>query len=192
MLRVSGGTLCGRRLISPAQGQQIRPTTERVREAIFSMLLDSLPGAQVLDLFAGTGTLGIEALSRGAQRVLFVEQQPLARRLIQTNLRQCGLQQQARLLADSAVAATSYARLHAMVVDWGPFDVVFMDPPWQYDQELIGAALMLLAATELLREGAWVIAEHESPTVEVATPPWSLVKQRRYGRTYITIWSWSP
>ncbi|MBF0160146.1 MAG: 16S rRNA (guanine(966)-N(2))-methyltransferase RsmD [Magnetococcales bacterium] len=195
MLRISGGQLCGRRLASPAKDQSLRPTTERVREALFSMLADRLPGAQVLDLFAGTGMLGLEALSRGAGRVLLVEHHPAAQRLIRTNMARCGIepcghQQRALLMAASVGTPTAVTRLQAIAADWGPFDLVLMDPPWQEDQALIPAALTLLAHDAVLQAGAWVVAEHESPTVVADDPPWHRIRQRRYGRTWITIWAY--
>lgn len=171
-VRILTGRLKGRRLFVPA-GKEIRPTAERAREALFDILAHGTPrlvGARFLDLFAGTGAVGIEAWSRGAAEVVLVEQERAARAVIERNLRTLGLTDRIRLLVADA---TRLGRSPA------PFDLVFLDPPWH--SGLAGPAL-----TSAL-SGGW-IAEDGRIVVELAAkerfePPAGLTveDERRYG-----------
>ncbi len=169
-MRVVGGELGGRRILAP-RDDGVRPTTDRVREALFSILGD-LDGAVVLDLFCGTGALGIEAISRGAAEAILVDLRPDA---AERNVEELGLGSRARIVrADAA----SYLRRE------GPgFDLVFCDPPYRLARHLAADLDTLLAAR--LRDGARVIVE----TAADETLPLSLpvADERRYGRTMIRI-----
>jgi 16S rRNA (guanine(966)-N(2))-methyltransferase RsmD len=176
-MRVIAGRLGGRRLQAPA-GRRTRPTADRVREALFSML-DEITGERVLDLFAGSGALGIEALSRGAERAVFVERDPVAARVLQQNLAAldlCPPQAQLRRLA--ALQALRKARQAEET-----YDLVFIDPPYgqaqDWGQELSSALPPLLAA------GARVVVESDrrAPLQLDA----EVERQKRYGDTSITI-----
>jgi 16S rRNA (guanine966-N2)-methyltransferase len=136
-MRVIAGALKGRRLATPTW-PGLRPTSDRLRETLFNVLAPRIAGARVLDLFAGTGALGIEALSRGAAAVIFVEQDRRAQTLIAENLRHCGIPevqavghvpQGCAIIRASAVRALETLRARA---DFTPFDIVLLDPP--YDQ----------------------------------------------------------
>src|SRR5437879_1457199 len=133
-MRVLGGALRGRRLAgAPAAGT--RPTTGRVKAALFNILSERIPGARVLDLYAGTGLIGIEALSRGAGYVTFVESNPASYRMVKSNLRRCGYAH----LAD--VRAMSAARFLKQT-SGEPYDIAFVDPPYH---DLARRVLLLLA-----------------------------------------------
>src|SRR5690606_38530585 len=125
-MRIVGGELRGRRLAAPS-GRSIRPTSDRARESLFNVLqhrFGGLPrGARVLDLFAGTGALGLEALSRGAKFCLFVEQDAAARGLIRENVEELGLQGVARIFRRDATRLGEAGSL-------GPFELLFADPPY--------------------------------------------------------------
>ena len=145
-MRVIAGTLKGRRLEAPGW-TGLRPTSDRLRETLFNILAPRIQGARVLDAYAGTGAVGIEALSRGAAHVTFVEQDPRAQRLIETNLRKCAvLDRYAIIRAGFATAALS----------GGEFDVIFLDPA--YGAEPLAAALQ--AAAPLVGPETLLILEH--------------------------------
>jgi len=153
-MRVIAGKYRSRRLAS-LRGLDLRPTSDRLRETLFNVLTagnpDALHGTTWLDLFAGTGAVGIEALSRGASWVVFVEQSRAAGALIAKNLKALGVNSDFQVLHMSV--ASSLARLH------DPVDYVFLDPPYRMADEY-EATLNLLATARILKAGATVIAEH--------------------------------
>jgi 16S rRNA (guanine966-N2)-methyltransferase len=183
-LRIIGGRLKGRRLAG-VRGQ-IRPTADRVREAIFNILGPEVNDSLVLDLFAGTGALGIEALSRGARSVIFVENHRSALQVLQQNLTKCGLNELSRVLpvaADKALPRLAAQSEH--------FSLIFLDPPYGYG--IAARILPLLAQKNLVVPGGLIIAEH-SRLEELAEVYQSLVRhdQRRYGATMISFYTCRP
>lgn len=176
-MRVIAGRLGGRRLKAPP-GRVTRPTSERVREALFSML-GEVAGASVLDLFAGSGALGIEALSRGARRAVFVERDPAAARVLGENLAALGIgAQDAELRRSDAATALRSARAGKET-----YDLVFIDPPYGQAQEWAQELGALLPA--LLEPGARVVLESDRRgPLELEM---GVERQRRYGDTSITI-----
>jgi 16S rRNA (guanine966-N2)-methyltransferase len=176
-MRVIAGTLGGRRLKAPP-GRVTRPTSDRVREALFAMLSD-VAGARVLDLFAGTGALGIEALSRGAARAVFVERDGGASRVLGENLAALGLAApEAEIRRGEALAALQSA-LRAKET----YDLLFIDPPYsrarRWEAELAGAIPALLAP------GARVVVECDRRAP--LRLPLPVERERRYGDTSVTI-----
>jgi len=171
-MRVIAGTARGRRLVAPA-GPATRPTTERVREATFNALgsLGAVVDAVVLDLFAGSGAMGIEALSRGAAHVTFVDSDRSARDAIEANLAACGMAASARVVAAPAERfLADAARMSAA------FDLAFVDPPYGFDA---WDGLLVTLPAEL------VVVESGRPVDPAAG--WDLVRTKRYGRTHVTI-----
>lgn len=149
-LRIIGGTLKGRRIEAPSWAG-LRPTSDRLRETLFNVLAPRIGGARVLDAYAGTGAVGIEALSRGAAHVMFVDEDRRAVELIERNLDRCGLPRDAPYAIIRARFAAAAGRLAAE-----GFDIVFLDPPY-------GAAALtdaLEAAAPLVRDGAQLVIEH--------------------------------
>jgi 16S rRNA (guanine966-N2)-methyltransferase len=169
-VRVVAGSLRGRRLVAPS-GPGTRPTSDRVREATFNALasLDVLRDAAVLDLFAGSGALGIEALSRGAARCTFVEQARPAIAAVRQNLDALGLTERATVVTKDADRFLASAAT-------GPFDLALADPPYAYD----GWAGLLDAVP------AEVLVAESDRAVEPCDG-WELVRSRRYGTTHVTI-----
>jgi 16S rRNA (guanine966-N2)-methyltransferase len=179
-LRIIGGRLRGRRLAT-VKGA-IRPTAERVREAIFNILGDRVNGSQVLDLFAGTGALGIEALSRGAKAVVFVEHQRTSLQVLERNLRLCGLAKVCQIYPLPVQQA-----LPRLASQGKKFQLIFLDPP--YAQGLAGRTLALLARLPLSDPSATIVVEH-SRAEELATTYDGLVCQdrRQYGDTAVSFY----
>ena len=168
-LRLTGGTLRSRRLPSiPKRG--VRPTPARVKESLFAILGDRIEDAAVLDLFAGSGALGFEALSRGARRVTFVESNPQVALLLRETARDLDVEEHSEVLAQRAERAA--AKLE------GPYDIVFVDPP--FEQGFPETALRLLRTRGLLAPDALVVYEHDGH-VSPPTPGFSEVREERYG-----------
>ncbi len=187
-MRIVGGRFRGHALAALGKGDagaHLRPTTDRVRESLFNILMggrfgDPITGARVLDLFAGTGALGLEALSRGADHVTFVDDGRVAQSLIQQNTRICRAQSETRLIRRDARKLP--------LNDVAPYDLVFLDPP--YGKALGEAALRAATAGQWLAPGALVVWEESAPI----TPPegFTLRDSRRYGDTTITLLDYGP
>jgi len=186
-MRVIAGQWRARRLLGPPRGAETRPTSDRVREAVFNVVSERVEGARVLDLFAGTGALGIEALSRGAAHVTFVEADRGLCETIQTNLE--NLEAPAELF--TLLKRDVRRSLKGLT---GPFDLVFIDPP--YGHLLEREALAALCAADALAPGATVVVEHASRE-EVALPPAAAAvlgspDTRAYGDTSVTLFTARP
>lgn len=185
-MRVIGGSARGRRLKAPA-GQAVRPTQDRVREALFSILGGAVEGCIALDAFAGSGALGIEALSRGAEHVVFCDERPACIRAIQENLEKCAL-------ADRAVVLrTRFPEGLSKVGEAlkGPCGLVFLDPP--YGAEGVERTLEGLRRFALLKEGARIVFEHgRSGGFRCVPEGFVLAGQRRYGDTLLTLLNYQP
>jgi 16S rRNA (guanine966-N2)-methyltransferase len=182
-MRVIAGRLGGRRLDAPP-GQGTRPTSDRVREAIFSILA-GVGGARVLDLYAGTGALGIEALSRGAERATFVESAPKAIAVLKRNLTSLGLDDEARVIASRAERAV------APLAESGPYDLVLVDPPYADLDDAI-TLLTRLTGRGAVAEGGRVVLEHASGDGGREVPGLTLEDERRYGDTGVSIYVAAP
>ena len=167
------GHLGGRRLVAP-RGLATRPTTDRVREALFSTLA-GVDGARVLDLYAGTGALGIEALSRGAASAVFVESARPALAALRENLTSLGLSEITRVLAEPIARAVP--RLAASSV---PFDLVFADPPYDDVDDALAA---LEALRPALAPGARIVLEHAARRPPRPSTALDLLRTRTYGDT---------
>jgi 16S rRNA (guanine966-N2)-methyltransferase len=177
-VRVIAGRWGGRRLTAPKGRATTRPTSDRVREAIFSML-GTVEGEQVLDLFAGTGALGIEALSRGAKRAVFVERDAAALAALRDNLAVLGLEQdEAEVQGADALGAlrTAWRRKET-------YDLVLIDPPYRRAGAW-GRELPETLGPVLAMEARVVVESDRRAPLEL---PWEIVKERRYGDTSITI-----
>ncbi len=181
MLRVITGTYRGMHL-SSVPGLHTRPTQDRVKEAIFSILGDRVDGATVLDLFSGTGSLGIEALSRGASEIVFVENAQAPLKALRQNI--------ARVDESSCkVLPVPIQRALPLLAREGKrFDLIFMDPP--YGKKLVDKTLSLLVQHSLLTETGQIVAEHETRAVipkEIGTL--FRIDSRKYGDTSISFYS---
>jgi len=180
-MRISGGEFCGRKLKVPP-GEKVRPTQDRVREALFSMLMSVVPDAAFLDLFAGSGAVGLEAFSRGARHVTWVEKDPRNVALLKENM--------AVLVPGQGEVAC------CEVTRWlkGPgcgrqADVAFADPPYAAGREQGFAEMMrLLADNRVLRPGGIFVAEMPDAKHPDEVPGWLLLRDRTYGHTRLAVY----
>ena len=179
-MRIVAGEFRGRELATPSGGAT-RPTAARAREALFAILAD-VRGAHVLDLYAGSGARGIEALSRGAEQLVLVESNKAAQRAISTNLVKLGLGARAKLLPMRAEASLRALQRHA------PFSLLFADPPWADAQAALGL-LEKLASAALFVPAARLVLEHAARLVPTLSErsPLAVLDARRWGDTAITI-----
>jgi 16S rRNA (guanine966-N2)-methyltransferase len=178
-MRIVAGTFRGRRLHAP-KGKEIRPTSDLVREAIFNIIGPAVMAARVLDLFAGTGALGLEALSRGASDAIFVDQSGHAIRLIRSNIELCGVQDRVSIIHGSVDQA-----LRQLAGRGETFDLVFMDPP--YGRGSVQKTLPELG--RVARSGTLVIAEHgakDLAPLPLEEQGWSSIQERKYGDTAVS------
>jgi len=175
-VRVVAGRYRGLRLAT-LPGLAVRPTADRVKEALFSILGERVDGARVLDCFAGTGALGIEALSRGAARVVFVEEDREALELLRRNLARVGAEAEVRVCRGDALRPASWVR------EAVPADVILADPP--YHRDLVPRFLEAMAEAGALRGGGLLVVEHERGVVP-AHVAWQPVESRRYGDTVLS------
>jgi 16S rRNA (guanine966-N2)-methyltransferase len=181
MTRIIGGNAGGRRITAPA-GHHTRPTTDRVREALFSSIeawCGSLQGLRFLDLYAGSGAVGLEAWSRGAGVVTLVESDRRTARLIAENAKVLGFAR-ADVVARSVMATLSRP-------PGAPYDVAFLDPPYPLDEAAVGGDLALLSEQRWLVPGAMVVVERSSRSPQPSWPHGiGVQRSKRYGET--TLW----
>ena len=176
-MRIIAGTARGRQLKAPP-GLHTRPTTDRVKEAVFSIIQFQVPGARVLDLFAGSGQLGLECLSRGAESCLFCDNDRAALRAVGQNITACGVQDRCTVFAGdfrSAVAGHSP----------GSFDIILLDPP--YGGKILEDALRAVEQFDILAARGIIVCESAcGDKVYIPAAPYEELREYRYGSTAIT------
>ncbi len=184
-MRITGGEFGGRNLKVP-KSDAIRPTQDRVREALFNMIQFEVPGSDFLDLFAGSGAVGIEALSRGAKSATFVESNRRHMPVLLENL---------RLVSPAGGPQLNFSTVLADVYRWiasysGPgFSIAFADPPYALGEERgYASVLATLAERGVVRPGGLFIAEMTAVQKAEETPGWELFRDRTYGKTRLCLW----
>lgn len=178
-MRVITGTARGRRLREP-EGMAIRPTTDSVKEAIFNTIQFDIEGRRVLDLFAGTGQLGIEALSRGARECVFIDESTAAVKLIRENLKTCRLE--GTVLQTDAIGYLSQGQ---------KFDLIFLDPP--YDTMLVEKALQTVQKSDILTKGGLIVCEtRREKILPEMSAPYVLRREKSYGKIKLTLYERQP
>lgn len=178
-MRIISGTLRGKKLL-PFEGKGIRPTSDRTREAIFNILAHRVSGATVLDLFAGSGALGIEALSRGADMATFIDMAPAAVSLLEKNLRSCCLKERARIISWDIGQNLNCLQFHDH-----RYNLIFLDPP--YHRGLALPALRHLKKSQAMTPGACLVLEHgNADQLSLPIADFDLLDQRRYGKTLVS------
>jgi 16S rRNA (guanine966-N2)-methyltransferase len=178
-LRIISGSLKGKKLHS-IQGVTIRPTADRLRESIFNILSFRVHKAMVLDLFAGTGALGIEALSRGAESAVFVDNNPGAIAVIKRNIKSCCFEKHAHIIRWDIKK-----NLNCLVSVGRAFNLVFLDSP--YNRGMVKSALLNLEYTRSVEKGACIVVEHSSlEPIPEDLFIFEIADQRRYGKTLVS------
>jgi 16S rRNA (guanine(966)-N(2))-methyltransferase RsmD len=176
-MRVITGSARGRRL-KELEGMETRPTTDRVKEGLFNILQFDIEGRRVLDLFAGTGQLGIECLSRGAASAVFVDRRSDAVKLIRENLKVTELEKNATVISGDSMEYLKSLK--------EKFDLIFLDPP--YGTGLVQSAVSQIAGFDILSPHGIIVAEHPAGKVLPVLPaPYRLHKTYRYGKIGMTI-----
>ncbi|MEA5003715.1 MAG: 16S rRNA (guanine(966)-N(2))-methyltransferase RsmD [Christensenella sp.] len=180
MTRIIAGEKRGT-ILQTLEGDRTRPTTDRVREALFGCIQFEIAGANVLDLFAGSGALGLEALSRGAACAVFCDRYDETVKIIKGNIAKLGYETRSQLIKNDYI--------HAIKVfqNTEKFDIVLIDPP--YKSGYYETVLELLARENVLKHGAILVAESEEP-VEAAVDGYHVYKNKRYGKTFLTFFRW--
>lgn len=180
-MRITGGELGGRTLAVPKSGA-IRPTQDRVREALFSMLQFEIAGTRFLDLFAGSGAVGLEALSRGASRATFVEMDAKHLAVLRRNIETFG-----KPAVSEVVRGDAYRYISAYRGDG--FDIAFADPPYALGEEKgYESVLKTLAERGVVKAGGLFIAEMTAVQHVGDAPGWEMLRDRTYGKTRICLW----
>ena len=178
-LRIIAGDLKGRKLRS-VPGTKTRPTANRTREAIFNIITSQIPGSRVLDLFAGTGAFGIEALSRKADTAVFIDIDHDSLAVLQANIESLSLERQTRIIRWNLIK-----NLNCLIAFDIAFDLVFMDPP--YMKNMIEPTLRNLHTCQSLASGTLVIVEHsQREPVATGSLPYEIADQRKYGKSLVT------
>ena len=177
-MRVITGTARGRRL-GELKGQETRPTTGKVKEGVFSALQFDIEGRRVLDLFAGTGQMGIEALSRGAQSCTFVDCRKDAAQLVRDNLAVCALADRAQVVCGDAMGYLSSLRAQ--------YDLIFLDPP--YADDTLERAIAHIARFDILAPGGIIVAECPADKqLPALSAPYHIHREYRYGKIKVTVY----
>ncbi len=178
-MRIIGGQFRGKKLHG-FRGKEIRPTSDRLRESIFNIIHKHVRNATVLDLYAGTGALGVEALSRGARSAMFIDNHKPSLALIQRNIEACGLENKTKIYYWNIEK-----NLNCLCSSNSLFNLVFMDPP--YAKGLVKISLLNLSKTRMLTSNACIVVEH-TPRERIANDLTDFVytDQRIYGKTCIS------
>ena len=181
MIRIQGGSARGRRLRGPS-GYRFRPTTGRVKEFIFNTIGNEVKDARILDLFSGTGALGIEALSRGADKIVFIERSAENLVLLKKNLKLCEFSKNARVFKGDVFAILGNIRQKC-----GVFDFILADPPFKalYRARIIKG----VQSHHLLKSDGLLIIEHDFRDTDSGKHRMTLLKQRRFGHCVISIYN---
>ena len=180
-MRIISGIWKGRRLTSP-KGMDVRPTSDKVKEAVFNIMRNRITGSRALDLFAGTGSLGLELLSRGGVKVVFVEKNPYVFSVLKTNCNDIALPDQHRV-----ILMDSFDAIKLLSKEGQTFDIIFLDPPYKLELQL--KALTAISDGNLLVHGGIVVAEHNQRDFQPDIVG-ELVKiyERRFGNTGVTLY----
>lgn len=178
-MRIIAGTARGR-ILKSLRGRELRPTMDRVREALFAVLTPRIVGARFLDLYAGAGTVGLEALSRGAAEAVFVESHRPAGEVIRENAARCGVADRARVMVTPVANGLAQLRRRG-----SQFDVIFADPPYGQNEARATVTRLTQRPQMLAESGVFVIQRSRHEEIEEEIGPFRRMKQGRFGETIL-------
>ena len=183
-MKITGGQWTGRNIRVP---KGVRPTTARSKEVLFGLIGDRIPNTLVIDLFCGSGALGLDALSRGADQVFFVDRSMRAIHAVRSNIEIMGVEE-----CSTVIPGDAFRVLNKLASQGHRADVITADPP--YDSELADRILQSVDESGIMVPGGWLVVEYRSgeKISESACASFTLVKSRKLGDTVISIWEWSP
>ncbi len=180
-MRIITGTARGHKLLTP-EGLDTRPTTDRIKESLFNIITFDLPECVFLDIFAGSGAIGIEALSRGAKRAVFIDESAVCTSIILENLKHTKLIEKSEVLNKDV-----FLGIAALCAKKEKFDIIFMDPP--YGEGLVLPTLKAIADSGILKEDGYVIVERSSKVQMLPMDGMKIIKEKKYKTTVMTFLS---
>jgi len=189
-MRIIAGTARGRRLFTVPKTMNVKPISGRIRQSVFDILRPYVTGSHFLDLFAGTGAVGLEALSRGARLACFVDRDPRCIKAVERNLDHLGFKDQGRVFRGSVLGPLSWVLHRAAVED---FDIVFMGPPYRDERNnplaYTHRTLQEIVAGKLLAKGGRVVAQHHKFEELESVPGLRRCRQEKYGDSLVTFYT---
>ncbi|MBI4054910.1 MAG: 16S rRNA (guanine(966)-N(2))-methyltransferase RsmD [Elusimicrobia bacterium] len=190
-MRIIAGAAKKRRILSVSKKSGVRPISARIRQSLFDILRPWVPGSRFLDLYAGTGAVGLEALSRGASRVVFAEFDPRCLKVIEKNLSRMGFQDRARTYRTDVLQELRWLRMQ----EGESFDLIFFGPPYvdarKRPLRLVGPTLEQVARADLLSATGWAVAQHHAKE-GCSAEGWVLFRQQRYGDSRLSFFRRVP
>jgi 16S rRNA (guanine966-N2)-methyltransferase len=187
-MRILAGTAKGRQIYSVSKKMMVKPISVRMKKSLFDILRPKLPGSYFLDLFAGTGAVGLEALSRGAQKVVFIDKDPRCLKNVERNLERFGWTENTKVLRGDLLESLSWVPFRAKTDE--PFDLVFLGPPYRLEDNTPLAystpVLNNVVSSDLAAEDAWIICQHHMKEEIGKVPGLKRFRVTKYGDTYIS------
>ncbi len=191
-MRIIAGSAKGRTILSVPVKKPVKPISSRIRQSLFDIIKIKLPASFFLDLFAGTGAVGLEALSRGAKKVVFVEKDSVCVKVIEKNIDRLGFRERAEAFRVNVFSGLEWLPYRC---EGGKYDLIFMGPPYRDEHNaplsLTSPALENIASSLLLAEKGWVVAQHHIKEKVVAPASFELFRTSKYGDTLVSFFRWA-
>lgn len=189
-MRIIAGTAKGKIILSVPKKAPVRPISSRIRQSLFDIIRPKVPASIFLDLFAGTGAVGLEALSRGAGKVVFVEKERMCLRVIEKNLDRLGFRDRACVLKGDVLSGVEWLEHYSRLEDGQGYDLIFMGPPYtgadKRRLDFTSRVLELVSASGILAESGWVAAQHHVKEQVKNPNGLEFFRRSKYGDTFIS------
>jgi len=192
-MRIIAGTARGRTILSVPKKTSVRPISSRIRQSLFDIIRPKVPASMFLDLFAGTGAVGLEALSRGAGKVVFVEKERMCVNVIEKNLNKLNFGERACVLRADVLSGVEWLRHYCSLQGVPGYDLIFMGPPYKGDDrrrlDFTSRALELVSVSGILAASGWVAAQHHVKEQIKNPGGLNFFRQSKYGDTFISFYA---